>query len=246
MRRESSVGIVDPQMQTATRNTNVDITNTSNYKLIVNRIDTTKNRVGKITIIDTARIDTAALDAKTVYTLDASGVTRAKYSGTLVQNDPNVQDTEALARIDYTLTNDPSTDHPLLNTLTWDPRPGLHYVWTEGQSLTQTTLKHYDKETFNLFGGSTGLEDWLAADQSYKWKTTEFKDPRALLESEALAIEGGGSGQATNPAFTNGDPYGISYVRKGDPTVDVTPGTTVWDVSGSGTTWSGATPWLSA
>ena len=39
---------------------NVDITNTSNYKLIVNRVDTTKNRVGKITIIDTARIDTSA------------------------------------------------------------------------------------------------------------------------------------------------------------------------------------------
>jgi hypothetical protein len=35
---------------------NVNITNTSNYKLIVNRIDTTKDRVGKITIIDTARI----------------------------------------------------------------------------------------------------------------------------------------------------------------------------------------------
>ena len=46
---------------------NVDITNTSDYKLIVNRIDTTKNRVGKITIIDTARIDNADTsdDAKT-------------------------------------------------------------------------------------------------------------------------------------------------------------------------------------
>src|SRR5262249_62404380 len=62
---------------------NVDITNTSNYKLIVNRVDTTKNRVGKITIIDTARVDTGAPDAKTVYTVDAGGITRQTYTRAL-------------------------------------------------------------------------------------------------------------------------------------------------------------------
>ena len=109
----------------------------------------------------------------------------------------------------------------------------------QGQSLTQTTVKHYDKKTFNLFGGSTGFEDWLSADESYLWKTTEFTDPRPLLESEALAIEGGSGGEA-NPAFTNGDAYGISYERIGDPTVAVTQNiTTVWDASHGGGTWAG-------
>src|SRR5258708_3337387 len=208
---------------------NVDITNTSNYKLIVNGVDTTKNRVGKITIIDTPRIGTSATDAKTVYTLDASGVTRMTYSGVLSSGVSSSDG--AVATIDYALTN---TDHPSTTGLTWAPRAGLHYVWTEGQSLTQTELRHYDKESFNLFGGGTGFEDWLASDNSYKWKTNEFTDPRPLLESEALAIEGGSGGDA-NPSFTNGDAYGISYVRQGDPTVAVTQNiTTVWDVSQGG------------
>ena len=55
-------------------------------------------------------------------------------------------------------------------------------------------------------------------------------DPRPLLESEALAMESGGGG-TDNPGFTDGDAYGLSYVRVRDKAVDVFPGvTTVWDV----------------
>src|SRR5262249_43433737 len=156
---------------------NVDINNTSNYKLIVNRVDTTKNRVGKITIIDTARIDTAATDAKTVYTLDAAGVKRETFSGTLSSGQPT-SDGDSISQINYV-----STGSAVVSSvgLTWAPRSGLHYVWTEGQSLTQTTITRYEKRVFNLFGGGTGLEDWLAGDNSYVWQHIIPTDPRPLL-----------------------------------------------------------------
>jgi len=51
------------QIKAAYGHANVDIVNESGYDLIVNRIDTTRDRTGKITIIDTARIvDGAAND----------------------------------------------------------------------------------------------------------------------------------------------------------------------------------------
>ena len=48
------------QIRAAFGAASVNIVNNSNYDLIVNRIDTTKDRVGKITIIDTARITAEA------------------------------------------------------------------------------------------------------------------------------------------------------------------------------------------
>ena len=43
------------ELRVANGYTNVNISNLSNYNLIINEIDTTTDRVGKITIIDTGR-----------------------------------------------------------------------------------------------------------------------------------------------------------------------------------------------
>ncbi|MBW6493254.1 MAG: hypothetical protein K0B16_01635 [Burkholderiaceae bacterium] len=207
----------------------VDITNASNYKLIVNRIDTTKDRVGKITIIDTARIGTGAADAKTEYLMSAGGVTRTTYSGALATE---VSGDDSFARINYTLTD---TATGLSGTITYAPRAGLHYVWTEGQELTQTIITKYEQKKFNLVGGNTSFEDWVSKDNNYKWRKYEFTDPRPLLESEALTLETGTGGTDT-PSFADGDAYGISYVRKSDTWVDLESGiTTVYRNADGGT-----------
>ncbi|UUZ48836.1 hypothetical protein LP420_40310 [Massilia sp. B-10] len=98
---------------------------------------------------------------------------------------------------------------------------------------------------FNLFGGGTGFEDWLSGDNSYVWKKFAFKDKLPLLESEALAIDGG-SGALGTPVFATDDAYGISYSREFDKDVDVVPGvTTVWNHNlAPGVAMAGPTPAL--
>src|SRR5690606_485740 len=133
--------------------------NESNYDLIVNRIDTTTNRVGKITLIDTARIvDGPANDeAKREYTIDAGGITERVYDADLVE----VVDGEDgnFSRILYSL--DHTNVHAADATVEYQTRAGLHYLWTEGQEKVTTTTYKYEKNSFNLFGGDTGFEDFL-------------------------------------------------------------------------------------
>ena len=62
------------QIKAAYGHANVNIVNESAYDLIVNRIDTTRDRIGKITIIDTARIvDGPANDEARIVSITPTG-----------------------------------------------------------------------------------------------------------------------------------------------------------------------------
>jgi hypothetical protein len=101
---------------------NVDIVNTSGYDLVVNRIDTTTNRTGKITIIDTDRLQ------KNEYSVDASGVVVEKvFHGTLVTDVTGEGEDGFFSRIDY------GTGTAIAFNGFYEPQTGLHYLWTEGQ-----------------------------------------------------------------------------------------------------------------
>ncbi|HET6787449.1 MAG TPA: hypothetical protein VFH49_05785, partial [Aquabacterium sp.] len=206
---------------------NVDIVNDSNYDLIVNRVDATRDRVGKITIIDTARIlDGAGNDqAKREYTVTGSGVTETVYDGDLVSTVGGSDG--SYSRIQYTLVN--TINHGLGDVIQFAPRDGLHYVWVEGQEKVKTEVTKYEKNSFNLFGGNTGFEDWLSSDNSYKWRTVNYTDETPLLESEAAGIIGGSGGTAA-PVYADDKAYTVAYEQVSDPDVNLESGvTTVWD-----------------
>ncbi|NDB21015.1 MAG: hypothetical protein EB020_09100, partial [Proteobacteria bacterium] len=124
------------QIKAAYGYANVDIQNTSAYQLIVNRIDTTQNRVGKITVIDTARIvDGAANDqSKFEYEFISGAVLEKRYDGDLVTT---VQGSDSFSKIAYTLSQ--TISHAPGASVSFAPRDGLHYLWTEGQERVQTT-----------------------------------------------------------------------------------------------------------
>jgi Ca2+-binding RTX toxin-like protein len=152
--------------------TSVDIQNESPYHLILNRIDTTKKREGKITIIDTARLQ------KVEYVVDGTEVRETIYQGA-----PS-DDGSGISRIVYEEVE--SLPHGLTDTIEYRPREGIQYMWTEGQEKTRVVLTKYEKKSFNLFGTDS---DWMVKDSSYKWQVTNFRDEYPLLESEVLAAE---------------------------------------------------------
>jgi hypothetical protein len=203
--------------------TSIDINNDSPYELILNRIDTTTERVGQITIVDTGRL------LKTEYAIFENQILETTYAGTPTPGDPvdgfdndgdgDIDDGE-IPGIDYAVTE--SIPHDLDDEITFQPQEGLRYLWTEGQESTKTTVTKYEKRSFNLFGDNN-LADWLAKDKSYKWRTVEFRDAVPLLESEVLVLEG----TEESPAYADGRAYSIEYEQKTDTSVDVTPGVTL-------------------
>ncbi len=153
--------------------TSVDIQNDSPYDLILNRIDTTTKRDGRITITDTARLQ------KVTYEVDGEQIKETVEQGMFSQGVPGVS-----SRIDYVEVS--SEPHGLGEVLQYEPREGLQYLWTEGQEKTTVVVTYYKKRSFNLFGF-----DWnaLAKDENYEWRTITYRDAVPLLESEILAVE---------------------------------------------------------
>jgi hypothetical protein len=156
------------QLKAAHGYASVDIDNQSAYDLILNRIDTTKRREGKITIIDTARLQ------KVEYVVDGEQVRTTTYQGTLAGDN---------GRITYAPIGSPQTSS-LADDLFYEPRPGLRYVWTEGQEKSEVVTKTYQKKSFNLLGF-----DWdgLVADTNLKSVQTVYTGEIPLLESEVLS-----------------------------------------------------------
>jgi Ca2+-binding RTX toxin-like protein len=266
--------------------TNVDIENLSNYDLVLQEIDTTTNRVGKIIIIDTARIQ------KDEYVLDGTGIKHTVYTGELVQLNNNVtvlQDTTKVRHLDTVYlyrgptaelllpnqdysddtTWEATADNPAnfvpdnvnnfdsvgaapggedsvpsrivytedsVNSITglstsYEPRDGLHYVWVDGQDKTQTTITKYEKNHFNLVG-ENAISDFLAADNSYKWRDIKYTDRVPLLLSETLEQEGVDG----VPLYAYGDAFTIEYEEQRN--TDISGNTNVTHVStDGGTTW---------
>jgi len=210
------------ELRVANGYTSVDIDNDSPYDLVLDRIDTTTNREGNITIVDSERL------LKVEYKVDVGGVVETTHAGTLVPGDPvdgidndgdgDVDDGQ-IPIIDYTVTG--TATHPLTNDIWFYPEAGLYYLWTEGQEFTQTTVYKYEKKSFNLFGDNA-LADWLVGDDSYVWKTIEFTDEKPLLESEVLVKQG----TLELPSYASGMVYAIGYERQVDNDVKLVPGVT--------------------
>ena len=119
--------------------TSVKVTNLSQYDLIINKIDVSKKRDGKITIIASDTL------TKTVFTTDGTQVTKTTYTGAVSGN-----------AINYTQSGNP-TIYGLADAIEYAVQPNLHYVWTEGQEKTQVTTTKYEQNSFNLIGWDWGL-----------------------------------------------------------------------------------------
>jgi hypothetical protein len=168
------------QLRAAHGYVNLDIDNQSQYDLILNRIDTTKRREGKITIVDTARLQ----KAEYAVFVDTDGVQKVREI--LSQGRRDEGQAGGIGGILGGLTYDviASQTHVITDPIAYQPRTGLQYVWTEGQEKSRLVTSKYEKKSFNLIGF-----DWdgLVADTSYKWQTVTFRDAFPLLESEVLA-----------------------------------------------------------
>ncbi|HYR14149.1 MAG TPA: hypothetical protein VEQ67_08020, partial [Mycobacterium sp.] len=195
--------------------TSVDIDNGSKYELILNRIDTTKERTGKITLIDTATL------VKSTYEVTATGIHKDSYQGVLQTTPPSKLHPEdgVISRIDYTLQ--PGTPDVVGFTTMHSLRAGLQYLWTEGQEKVKTVEQYFEKNSFNLFGGSTGLEDWLSGDVAALWTHTDFIDGAPMLESEVLALDNstnttGPGGTPATPGYAIGTAWSEKYELRVD------------------------------
>jgi hypothetical protein len=175
------------QLKVANGYTNVNITNESEYDLVLSRIDTTTDRKGKITIIDTSRLH------KDVYELSAKGVEHRFYLGEAVTQDKGSAGTNAnvadgiVQTIVYKLQADTIAE---IGSVMYAPCEGLHYVWVEGQSSVTTTRTEWEFNSFNLFGDNA-LASLLAEDKKYVFKGDPvFLDKQPLLESETIEVVG--------------------------------------------------------
>ena len=187
--------------------TNVDIDNESGYKLILNK-DTTKDRIGQITIIDTSR------NLKTEYMYSSTGVTEQNYNGALSTTPGTTSGSDAVvSSLVYTLDPTKTVVHPLGSNFYYQPQVGLRYTWVEGQDKTRVTVTEYEKNSFNLFGDNA-FADLLASDNSYAWRTINFTDKTPLLQSEAVGVE-------------TGDGYHLTYQQEANSGTKITPGVTV-------------------
>jgi hypothetical protein len=90
-------------------------------------------------------------------------------------------------------------------------------MWVEGQEATKVEVTKYEQNSFNLVGASW---DWLAADDSYAWKNTEFRDEYPLLESEVIA-DSHQSGTDGLPDYAQDMQYTIKYEQKEDLRVEL-------------------------
>ncbi len=211
---------------------NVDIDNRSAYKLIMNEVDTTHDRVGEIILID------SSLQTKTIYTRDSQGVTETHYAV-----DPAhpllTGDRGEVSGLNYQLVGETSgltganaVYHPgAYNQVTGQAGDGqLYYVWVEGQEKTRVVVTKFEKKSFNLFGDNA-FGDLLVKDSGYEWQTTNFRDAQPILESEVVykpTFDANGQVSANDPlGYIAGQGYTIEYSQEIDRDVDLVPGQTV-------------------
>ncbi len=193
------------KLKVASGYASVNIQNDTPYKVVLDEIDTTKNRTGKITVIDTDRIvGGVKRPLQTIYTINATGIQEAVAVGTL-NNGRITYDTPTITQY---------ADNAVVNFL---PEPGLQYVWVEGQTLSQITRETFQKKSFNLTGGIfEGLDDALAADSTLiNTEILARGEPKILLESETRERQG----TTGVPSYANNQAYTLSYVQKVDTVI---------------------------
>ena len=193
------------RLKVASGLTGVDIDNQSPYDLILGTIDTTKDRIGKITVID------SGLLTKTEYEVVAGQIRQTDFTGTL-----NTGGTPAVI---YTQVG-AATNYNFGDSIQYAVPAGLHYVWTEGQDKIQLDKRVYEKKTFNLFGDF--LADELAGDNNWKHREIIELDDEPLLESETRELENTTSaGEELVPVYANGSAYSIRYEQRRDTSVEL-------------------------
>lgn len=149
----------------------VKIENKSAFALAAGVIDTSENRVGRVTITDTSTLK------RQVYTFQNGGFTQEGFAGTL-------STTNGVSSITYSSTGKATGSQASLQApLIYQPEPDRFYVWTEGQAKTTTRLDIYEDKSFNLLGF-----DWdgLVPDRAATSSTTRITDGTPLLESEVV------------------------------------------------------------
>ncbi|MFO0942485.1 MAG: hypothetical protein U0930_17240 [Pirellulales bacterium] len=210
----------------------VNINNQSNYRLVMNEVDTTANRVGEVILID------SNLETKTVFSHSASGTTKTHYK--VNQAQPFLTGSRGeVSGLNYQLIGTqsnltaaqslfyPGSDNQLTATAN---SGNLYYVWVEGQEKTKVEVRKFEKKSFNLFGDNA-FGDLLVKDDSYVWKTVNFRDAVPVLESEVVyspTLQGNGSANPSDPlAYIVGNAYTIKYTQSPDRDVTLVPGQTI-------------------
>jgi hypothetical protein len=191
------------RLKVASGYASVDIDNQSAYGLILNRIDTTTFRKGRITIVDTAKSPVT----KTEYLVTQEGIETTTFTAS-TGNNPLLYAPSGDAV--FTLDGTP---------VAYNPTAGLLYVWTEGQSFTTTTINQYDSNSFNLLGYD---DDNLAKDKQYPTSsTTVYTNDKPLLESESLVGDSKMSADTSKLDYAKGKLYTVDYSLVDDTRVEV-------------------------
>ncbi len=180
----------------------VNINNQSQYPIIFSDIDTTTDRVGKITLVNSPTLE------KSEYIVNGSTVQQTDYQGQKVNG-----------RIQYTPIG--SSNHSINDILPYNPPEGKHLVWLEGQAATTIEKRIFEKRSFNLVGDNF-IADLLAADNSFvRQEGPIYLDQRPLVLSKTLENEG-----ERVPGYADNSAYSIQYVRRDNtviiPSTDTT------------------------
>jgi len=89
-----------------------------------------------------------AIPEKTEYAYNGSGITETHYTGTLVDtltaDDASSGGPDCQDRL--TTLQGPPILHALSDTINYQPRLGLEYMWSEGQSQVLTNRHHVREE----------------------------------------------------------------------------------------------------
>ena len=172
--------------------------------MILGSIDTTTDRKGKITVID------SGLLTKTEYEVVGTQIRETNFTGTL-----NSGGTPAVI---YTPVGSP-VNYNFGDSIQYAMPTDLHYVWTEGQEKLQLDKRIYEKRSFNLFGDF--LADELARDNDWKHQEIIELDDEPLLESETRERERPTDPSGLVPAYANGSAYSIAYEQRRDTSVEL-------------------------
>ncbi len=124
---------------------NIQMVNTTEYSLIVNKIDTSRKNTGSVTLYDTMR------DKRTIYRHDNGQITRDVYDV--------VYDTAD--QLYKYVKNDSESSTIEGNKTTYRPLDNLFLIWVEGQGAVETTTERWEKKSFNLTPGWTSWGDSL-------------------------------------------------------------------------------------
>lgn len=170
------------RLRAASGRANVTIINESGLDTVIQGIDNTADREGRITVIDTSLL------TRTVYRDTPEGIHTEFFTG---QNTGTA--------INYTSqgsnvsTNQvrywPGSDNQLVDDVATN---GLQYTWVDGQDFSTETESTYIKRGFNLFGVNNSVSDSLVDDEFLVSRIGPRNlDDEPLLISEAVGGQAG-------------------------------------------------------